>query len=76
MRVLIKNNSLSARAGTELVVYEIGRELRRRGHEVAAYSSTLPLLHEAVIHSWQQRTRGTPEWELKRAVEDRRASLA
>lgn len=41
MRILITNHSLAARAGTELVVYEIARELQRRGHEVAAYSSTL-----------------------------------
>lgn len=41
MRILITNHSLAARAGTELVVYEIARELQLRGHEVAAYSSTL-----------------------------------
>lgn len=41
MRILITNHSLSARAGTELVVYEIARGLKLRGHEVAAYSSTL-----------------------------------
>ncbi|WP_009962927.1 glycosyltransferase [Verrucomicrobium spinosum] len=51
MRVLITNNSLSARAGTELVVYEIGRELRRRGHEVAAYSSTLGEVAELMVGS-------------------------
>lgn len=41
MRILITNHSLAARAGTELVVYEIARGLQLRGHEVAAYSSTL-----------------------------------
>jgi hypothetical protein len=41
MRVLITNHSLSARTGTEAVVYEIARDLQRRGHEVAAYSSSL-----------------------------------
>lgn len=51
MRILITNNSLSARAGTELVVYEIGRELRRRGHEVAAYSSTLGEVAELMVGS-------------------------
>lgn len=51
MRILITNNSLSARAGTELVVYEIGRELRRRGHEVAAYSSTLGEVAELLVGS-------------------------
>ncbi|HSJ01147.1 MAG: glycosyltransferase [Verrucomicrobium sp.] len=41
MRVLITNYSLNQRAGTELVVYEVASELRRRGHQVAAYSSQL-----------------------------------
>lgn len=41
MRILITNNSLATRAGTELVVWELARALRARGHQVAAYSSEL-----------------------------------
>lgn len=41
MRILITNNSLATRAGTELVVWELARALQARGHEVAAYSSEL-----------------------------------
>ena len=41
MRILITNNSLARRAGTELVVCELAQAFRARGHEVAAYSSEL-----------------------------------
>lgn len=41
MKILITNNSLATRAGTELVVWELAKALRARGHEVAAYSSQL-----------------------------------
>jgi hypothetical protein len=41
MRILISNNSLSRRAGTEMVVWELAQAFRARGHEVAAYSSEL-----------------------------------
>ena len=41
MRVLITNNTLAQRAGTELYVRDIAFALRRRGHEPVAYSSHL-----------------------------------
>jgi hypothetical protein len=41
MRLLITNHTLARRTGTELVVYEMAKALRSRGHEVAAYSSRL-----------------------------------
>lgn len=41
MRVLLTNNTLSGRAGTEMYVYDVARELKRLGHEPAAYSPRL-----------------------------------
>lgn len=38
---MITNHGLEARAGTELVVRDLGVALRRRGHEVTAYSPRL-----------------------------------
>jgi hypothetical protein len=39
MKVLITNNELSTRSGTELYVKEVAEELKKRGHTVAAYSN-------------------------------------
>lgn len=41
MKVLITNNSLSKRSGSELYVQEVAEELIKRGHTVAAYSTNL-----------------------------------
>lgn len=38
MRILYTNNTLSQPAGTELAVRDLCLEMRRRGHEVAAFS--------------------------------------
>jgi hypothetical protein len=40
-RVLITNNTLAGRAGTELYVRDVAAELLARGHQVVAYSSVL-----------------------------------
>lgn len=41
MKILFTNNTLSSPAGSELVVVELADALRRRGHQVAAYSTNL-----------------------------------
>ncbi|MGJ0485919.1 MAG: glycosyltransferase [Methylomicrobium sp.] len=41
LRVLITNNTLASRAGSELYVYEVALALLRRGYNPIAYSSTL-----------------------------------
>jgi glycosyltransferase involved in cell wall biosynthesis len=41
MRVLLTNNTLGARAGTEMYLCDVARELKRLGHEPAAYSPCL-----------------------------------
>jgi Glycosyltransferase Family 4 len=41
MRVLLTNNTLSARAGSELYVRDVAIELMRRGHHPVAYSTIL-----------------------------------
>jgi hypothetical protein len=41
MRVLITNNTLDVRAGTELYVLDVATELLRRGHEPICYSTRL-----------------------------------
>src|SRR5438045_2366663 len=41
MRVLITNNTLARRAGTELYVRDVALGLLRRGHQPVAYSTTL-----------------------------------
>lgn len=41
MRILFTNNLLDARAGTEMYVLDVARELRRLGHQVVAYSPRL-----------------------------------
>lgn len=41
MRVLITNNTLDSRAGTEILVEELADGLRRRGHMPIAYSQRL-----------------------------------
>ena len=41
MRVLITNNTLAARMGSETSVRDLARALRARGHEPAAYSNVL-----------------------------------
>ncbi len=46
MRVLITNNSLAFRAGTELYVRDLAIELMRRGHSPVAYSTKLGCVAE------------------------------
>jgi glycosyltransferase involved in cell wall biosynthesis len=41
MRVLLTNNTLGARAGSEMYLCDVARELKRLGHEPAAYSPCL-----------------------------------
>ncbi len=41
MRVLLTNNTLAGRAGTELYIRDVALELQRRGHEPMAYSTSL-----------------------------------
>ena len=41
MRVLLTNNSLAVRAGSELYVYDVAVELLKRGHEPVAFSTVL-----------------------------------
>lgn len=41
MLILITNNTLTGRAGTELYVRDVALALRRRGHQPVAYSSQL-----------------------------------
>jgi hypothetical protein len=53
MNILITNQSLSQRTGTELIVTELALAFVRRGHRVAAFSSrlgeTAELLREAAV---------------------------
>ncbi len=46
MRILLTNNSLGGRAGTELYVRDIAIELMRRGHRPVAYSTKLGTVAE------------------------------
>src|SRR5688572_6673820 len=46
MRILITNNTLATRAGSELYVRDLAIELRRRGHEPIAYSPLLGAVAE------------------------------
>ncbi len=41
MRVLLTNNSLDERAGSEVYIRDVAMELMRRGHHPVAYSTTL-----------------------------------
>jgi hypothetical protein len=41
VRVLLTNNTLAARAGTELYVYDVAVELLNRGHQPVAFSTVL-----------------------------------
>lgn len=41
MRILLTNNTLSARAGTELYTYDLARALLRRGHHPIVFSTRL-----------------------------------
>jgi hypothetical protein len=40
VRVLLTNNTLRSRAGSELYLFDVARRLRALGHEVAAYSTS------------------------------------
>jgi Skp family chaperone for outer membrane proteins len=46
MKVLLTNNSLRLRAGTELYIRDLAIELMRRGHHPIAYSTKLGLVAE------------------------------
>ena len=41
MRILLTNNTLARRAGTELYIRDLAMELMRRGHRPVAYSTEL-----------------------------------
>ncbi len=41
MRILLTNNTLSARAGSEMYVYDVACQLKRLGHQPVAYSPDL-----------------------------------
>ena len=49
MRVLITNNTLSQRAGTELYVRDVASRLRELGHEVVAFSTQLGPVAEELL---------------------------
>ena len=49
MKILITNNALANRSGSELYVQEIALELISRGHTVAAFSTDLGQLSERMI---------------------------
>jgi hypothetical protein len=48
LRILLTNNTLDQRAGTEIVVLELARALRDRGHLPVAYSSVLGEVAEEI----------------------------
>ena len=48
LRILLTNNTLDRRAGTELVVLELARALRQRGHQPVAYSTALGEVAEEI----------------------------
>lgn len=50
MRVLLTNNTLNARAGTELYVFDVARRLKHLGHEPVAYSPHLGKVAELLVH--------------------------
>lgn len=50
MRILLTNNSMDARAGTELYTYELAVRLRRLGHNPVVYSPTVGQVGQAL---WQ-----------------------
>ena len=49
MKILFTNNTLGRPAGTELAIRDLCREMRRRGHEVAAYSTQWGEIAETLI---------------------------
>ncbi|GAB3349016.1 glycosyltransferase [Lysobacter tyrosinilyticus] len=53
LRILITNNTVATRAGSELYVRDLALELLRRGHRPAVYSTVLgdvaELLHQATV---------------------------
>ena len=51
MRVLITNNTLTQRAGTELYVRDLALALRSRGHEPVAFSTLLGEVAEELSQS-------------------------
>ena len=51
MRVLLTNNTLSARAGTELYVLDVARRLKQLGHEPVAYSPNLGKVAELLTQA-------------------------
>jgi len=48
LRILITNNTLARRAGTELYVYDLAVELLARGHQPIAYSNQLGEVAESL----------------------------
>jgi hypothetical protein len=51
VRVLLTNNTLNARAGTELYVFDVARRLKQLGHEPVAYSPRLGKVAELLTQA-------------------------
>lgn len=51
MRILLTNNTLSWRAGSELYLFDVARQLKRLGHEPVAYSPHLGQVAELLRHA-------------------------
>jgi len=81
LRILFTNNTLARAAGTELAIRDLCREMKRRGHDVAAYSTQLgeiastlesegiPVLHRPADCPWEPDViHGHHEWETTMAA--------
>ncbi len=51
LRILLTNNTLAQRAGTEIVVRDLALALMRRGHRPVAYSTVLGEVAEELVRS-------------------------
>lgn len=51
MRVLLTNNTLDARAGTELYLFDVARRLKQLGHEPVAYSPHLGKVAQLLVQA-------------------------
>jgi hypothetical protein len=81
VKILFTNNTLGRAAGTELAIRDLCREMRRRGHEVAAYSTQwgeiaqtlaaegIPVLDDPGKAPWTpDLIHGHHEWETTAAA--------
>ena len=55
MRVLLTNNTLAQRGGSELYVRDVAIELMRRGHQPVAYSTLLGEVAEEFRMGMEER---------------------